>query len=298
MDVPYVYRNDTTGATWRPQNYTRRFSGRITLREALARSINNATIRVARRLGVRRILNLARRLGIRSPLGRDLSLSLGTSEVSLLELTEAYAAFPSGGLRVQAHFISRVVDRDGSVLYEDLPLDRWSVEPTPVYGPEAPVLSPPAAGVMTDLLRGAVFDPYATGARARSLGRDVAGKTGTTSGYRDAWFVGFSPTVATGVWVGHDRPISMGHGETGSRAALPIWVEYMEAALRDRPVRRFERRPGVVYRRVDHDTGLLADVSTRRSYWAAFVAGSQPRQAAAPVRERARARRMARWTLF
>ena len=128
-----------------------------------------------------------------------------------------------------------------------------------------------------DLLQGAVSEPGATGRRARRLGRAVAGKTGTTNGNRDAWFVGFSPDVATGVWVGFDRPRSLGRGETGGRAALPIWVDYMGAVLAAAPQRTFGTPPGIVFARVDRYSGQRAvDAGSDRASWQAFVDGSEP----------------------
>jgi penicillin-binding protein 1A len=281
LDSPNFYYDEATQSTWSPRNYGRRFLGWLTLRHALTKSVNNATVHLASRVGIDHVVDMARRLGVHSEMRANLSLALGTSEVSLLELTRAYAVFPAGGKPVRTRFIRRVRDRDGKVLFENSSLDHGmaQIEAAASDGgieAEGQAISPQVARVMTDLLHGTVADPGATGGRARSLGRPVAGKTGTTNGNRDAWFVGFSPEIATGVWVGFDRPRSLGGRETGGRAALPIWVDYMGEALADRPEREFSMPEGVVFARVDPRTGHLASSHGRFAEWQAFVAGTEP----------------------
>jgi penicillin-binding protein 1A len=291
LDSPHLFWDRASKTVWRPRNYGRRFLGWLTLRRALAQSVNNATIQLARRVGVGRVAAMARRLGIDSELGPNLSLALGTSDVTLLELTRAYAAFPAGGEPVRPRFIRRVLDPDGRVVIEDLGPDVGG-DARGVAAVQADAsVSPQVARVVTDLLQGAVFEPGATGARARELGRPVAGKTGTTNGNRDAWFVGFSPDVATGVWVGFDLPRSLGPHETGGRAALPIWVEFMAAALASRPEREFELPEGVVLTRVDSGTGRPAGTHATKASWQAFLTGSEPTRSAARRREVRSARR-------
>ena len=299
LDSPYLFWDRSSQSTWRPRNYGRRFLGWLTLRRALAQSVNNATIQLARRVGVERVAGMARRLGVRSQLPANLSLALGTSEVSLLELTRAYAAFPAGGRQVRPRFIRRVLDRDGDVLHDfgtgagllRGPEDSWS-ESDADGGGDSQAVSPEVARVVTDLLQGAVFEPGATGAKARQLGRAVAGKTGTTNGNRDAWFVGFSPDVATGVWVGFDRPRSLGRGETGGRAALPIWVDYMSEVLALRPPREFDMPEGISFTRVDPRSGRQTlGAGSRHASWQAFLVGTEPPPASRRGREQRSARR-------
>jgi penicillin-binding protein 1A len=299
LDSPNLFWDSTGESVWRPRNYGRRFLGWLTLRRALAQSVNNATIQLARRVGVDQVVGMARRLGIESELRSDLSLALGSSEISLLELTRAYASFPTGGRPVRARFIRRVLDRDGRVLLDDLGLgeregrfeggDRAGAEPD--LRSEARAVSPAHARIVTDLLQGAVYEPGATGARAQQLPAKVAGKTGTTNGNRDAWFVGFSPDVATGVWVGFDSPRSLGSRETGSRAALPIWVDYMAEALAASAPRNFDVPEDISFARVDSRTGRLAAPGGSRSSWQAFVAGTEPRWRPAPRRQKQASRR-------
>ena len=298
LDTPNLFWDRASASMWRPQNYGRRFLGWLTLRRALARSVNNATIQLARRVGIERVIGVARRLGVSSDLPRNLSLALGSSEVSLLDLTRAYAAFPAGGQSVRPRLIRRVLDRNGEVVLEEGASARFLENPEQWWrqpDPDTPAVSPQVARIMTDLLQGAVFESGATGRKARPLGPAVAGKTGTTNGNRDAWFVGFSPDVATGVWVGFDRPRSMGRGETGGRTALPIWVDFMRDALASRPQREFDRPEGIVFARVNARTGRIGSGSGWDSAsWQAFVSGTEPK----PVSRRSRELRSARRELM
>ena len=331
-DRPKVYRDRRSGFVWKPQNYGRAFYGPITLRTALAKSINNAAVHLADEVGVGAVIDYAQLLGIHSPLEPSLGLALGTSGVSLLELTRAYAVFPSHGRRVVPVFIHRVLDRDGQVLLERVPLEDplpgegengtepldpgealdadvdvaagpadGDEEPSP-YAPgsdleaepdqvDAQLIPPEQAFLMVDMLRAVVTE--GTGVRARGLGRALGGKTGTTNDQADAWFVGFSPAVATGVWVGFDEVRFLGAGETGSRAALPIWIDYMREALVARPKDTFEvpGRSRIVFTRIDRDTGLLASRSTEKSVFQPFIAGTQPTRSADAARRDDRARR-------
>jgi penicillin-binding protein 1A len=302
-DSQVVYTDPTTGEVWMPANYDGRFRGPVPLREALARSLNNATIRLLFDVGVRRVVDLARALGIRSPLAPYPSLALGTSPVTLLELTTAYGVFPAGGRRVTPVFIRRVLDREGQVilsgvaLHEPAPPDAEGRAPVPdpaaEEGPEQ-ILDPRHAFLVADLMRATVEHPGGTARRARALGRALAGKTGTTNDQGDAWFVGFSPSLVAGVWVGFDERQVLGKGETGGRAALPIWIEFMKTALEQRPVEDFPVPEGVSYARVDARTGKLAEGIESGSYFQSFLEGSEPTESAAEAADEADARRLLR----
>jgi penicillin-binding protein 1A len=296
MDSPVVYEN------FRPENYGRRFLGALTLAEALARSVNNAAVRLLEDVGIGPTITMARRLGIRSELEPGLALALGASSVSLLELTRAYAVLGAGGRQVEPRMVARVLDRDGQVLLEDVPLDEAAAAPevapepgaepsadpavepaleaTAAPAPEGYVLSPAQAYVATSLLRAPIDHPAGTGRAAAALGRPLAGKTGTTNDHTDAWFVGFSPDLAAGVWVGFDQNRVLGKGETGGRAALPIWMDFMRPALEGRPPRDFPAPPGVVFARIDAKTGGLASASSESTLFQAFLEGTEPVQAA------------------
>jgi penicillin-binding protein 1A len=312
-DRPVVIEDRASGFVWRPRNYGRHFYGPIPMRKALAKSINNATVHLFRDVGVDYVIDYARRLGIRSPLNRDLTLALGSSGVSLLELTTAYAVFPNHGRSVRPRFIVRVTDREGEVLLEDVPL---GVPPEEVLGPdadidvaargfgngnegeadsEAPfgedlaaeqddglpdsqVISEADAFLMCDLLKAVVQE--GTGRGVKNLNGYLGGKTGTTNDQADAWFMGFSPDIATGVWVGYDSVKLLGWGETGAKAALPIWRQYMQAALGSRTMRDFEAPEGIVFERIDRETGLLADAASTDAYFQPFLENTAPTESA------------------
>jgi penicillin-binding protein 1A len=225
-----------TNEPWRPRNYKDELFGPVPLEEAFARSLNNATVRLLDDVGVKPVVAFARRAGISSPLSADLGLALGTSEVTLLELVRAYATFAAGGRPPRPRFVTAVEDRDGRRITDELRV---------VELPDAPGISPVDAYLVTHLLRTAVHHPEGTGRSVAHLSRSIAGKTGSTNDSRDAWFVGFSPELATGVWVGHDGNASLGRIETGARAALPIWSRFMRAALRARKPGGFATPKGV-----------------------------------------------------
>ena len=301
VDTPVVVVDPGSGELWKPENYTKRFYGAVTAREALARSLNNATVRLYMDVGIDKTIAFARKLGIRSPLGRHLSLALGSTEVSLLELTGAYETVAAGGVRRPPVFIKRVLDRHGKVLLENVPLGDVSLEGSAPYGAPvtqtASVGAPPSAGpeegvqvipkatafMMTSMLRAVVEEPYGTAHKAASrLQRPIAGKTGTTNDQKDAWFVGFSPEIATGVWIGHDSREVLGDKETGGHAALPIWMDFMETALADRPVRDFEAPEGILFARVSRSTGRFTSADDPSSIFLPFLDGAKPRNMRMP----------------
>ena len=216
-DGPLNFRM-APGKYWRPQNYQNRFFGPVTLRSALAHSLNSVAVRLVGRLGVERVIRQARKLGIESPMEKNLSLSLGSSSLSLLELVRAYAVFANGGQLVEPLFVTRVTDRNGKLLEENGPETRQ-------------VISPEISYVITDMLKNVVQS--GTGRAVAKLGRHVAGKTGTTSEFRDGWFIGYTPALIAGVWVGYDDHRPVGDRETGARTALPIWLGFMTEAGRE-----------------------------------------------------------------
>jgi penicillin-binding protein 1A len=209
-----------------PRNYDERFEGRITLRRALSGSRNVPAVKLGATVGIPNVVQTARRFGISSRLPVVLSLVLGAAEITLTEHVSAFSALPNDGLRTEPHLIRRVTTYEGTVLEEARPAVHDAVEPD-------------TARMMVAMLRDAV--EYGTGVRARALGRAVGGKTGTTNNFSDAWFIGFTPSLTAGAWVGHDdKRISLGRGETGARAALPIWLDFMQQALANTPVEDFQ----------------------------------------------------------
>jgi penicillin-binding protein 1A len=256
-DSPIEYRVGRNGKPWRPDNYDRKFRGPITLQHALEESINVAAVRVQEKVGIRRTIDVARRLGVASPLGSNLSIALGTSDLTLLELTSAYGALANQGVWLQPTAIRYVLDSQRKLLEENAPQGKQ-------------VLSPEVAYVATHMLRGTI--ERGTGVAAKALGRPAAAKTGTTNDYSNAWFVGYTPKLVTGVWVGYDRPRSLGHDETGSRVAVPIWTAFMKDALAGTPVDDFAVPERVVLLPVD----LTASGECVRPVTMAFVAGTEP----------------------
>ena len=261
------------GGLWRPRNYGDTLRGVVPLSEAFARSLNNASIRLANDVGVGRVVDFARRAGIRSPLSPDLGIVLGTSEVTVLELTTAYATFARGGRFAAPRFVRRVLDRNGAVVLGDLALCGESPPPA------AAGVSAVDAYLVTHLLREAVQAGYGTGHAAARLGPALAGKTGSTNESRDAWFVGYSPAVAAGVWVGRDDRRPMGASETGARAALPIWAEFMEAAVAAAPADSFAMPAGVLFAGNDAETGLRVVSRHASPGWVPIASGRRTRTA-------------------
>ncbi len=223
LDAPFT--TISGGQEDSPQNYDEKFEGVITLRRALAGSRNVPAVKLAEKLGIEKVIDVARRFGITSALPPYLPLVLGAAEITLIEHTSAFTAFPNEGIRIEPHFIRRVASYDGAVLEEARPK---------VHD----VVQPDTARMMVAMLREVV--EFGTATKAKELGRPLGGKTGTTNEFSDAWFIGFSPSLTTGVWVGNDdKRISLGKKETGARAALPMWMDFMKAALDGKPVEDF-----------------------------------------------------------
>lgn len=254
IDEPLIYESEKYG-DWTPENYDEKFHGATRLREALTHSRNIVTIKLIEEIGVDKVAKFAGSLGIKGPFPRNLTLGLGSLSVSPLELTSAFGVFARGGTRISPVAVKYVSDNKGNVLENNIPKGQN-------------VISPQTAFLATSMLEDVV--KYGTGWRARALNRPAAGKTGTTNEYKDAWFIGYTPELVTGVWVGFDDTHSLGRGETGSRAAAPIWVSFMQKALSDispyengdAEKRAFPVPDGIVTAVIDPLTGLLATNDT------------------------------------
>jgi penicillin-binding protein 1A len=252
---------DGSGGTWKPKNYDNAFRGPVTMREALTYSINIVSVKIMEQIGAPYTVDFAKRLGFTTKIEPNLALALGAASVSPFELTGAYAVFANKGMLQPSYFITRVTDTDGTILQETTP---------PVA---IPAVSPEASYVITNLMQSVVMS--GTGYRA-TINRPVAGKTGTTNDAKDAWFVGYVPQLAAGVWVGYDQERSLGSGGTGGQAAAPIWAEFMQKATASLAVEDFQAPENVSFVLINPRTGRLAREGTPGAVMECFIKGSEP----------------------
>lgn len=282
LDAPFVLDQGEGQGKWKPQNYSGRFYGPTTLRQGIEKSRNLMTVRLAQSVGIGTISDYARRFGIRDSAGRHLSYALGSGETTLLKLTAAYAMLANGGKRVVPTLIDRVQDRRGKTIYRhdardcpDCQVADWHNQPPPdLPDTRAQVADPQSVYQIISILEGVV--QRGTGRSIRSIGKPLAGKTGTSNDSFDTWFVGFSPNLAAGVFVGFDDPRTLGPKEAGSSVAAPIFKQFMEGALKDAPATPFRVPEGIRLVRVVHDTGLLARPGDRGVIIEAFKPGTEP----------------------
>ena len=246
----------------RPQNYSRKCYGPTTLRKAIEKSRNVVTVRVVQDLGIETVVGYINRFGFSRPIRAALSVGLGTSEVSPLELTKAYSAFSNAGRMVEPLFISRIEDATGHLIESN------AVDATEV-------MSAQTAYLITSMLEGVVQN--GTGKSVKVLNRPVAGKTGTTDDQHDAWFVGYTPDLLTTVWVGYDDHRTLGSSGTGGRVAAPLWLDFMKSALEQRPVADFPMPSGIECTHIDAETGLRARADNLQAYLECFRHGTAPR---------------------
>jgi penicillin-binding protein 1A len=303
VDAPITYDDPTTELRWRPKNAGGKFFGDTIFRDCLIESRNVPTIKIVQDIGLDTVIEYAQKMGITSPLSKNFSLALGSSGVTPLELVSAYTVFPNGGKKLkEAISIKKIVDRDGKVLernlFDDPALDiqeqaavaeRMALEQdgeqTAIQAgkdpkgalPKGYVLSPQTAYMMTHLLKQVIT--FGTGRKAAAINRPAAGKTGTTNDNHDAWFVGFTPTVVTGVWIGFDDSAeTLGVQEEGGRVASPIWLAYMQKALQDVPISDFRIPEGLVEVKIDRKTGKLASAKTKNAAVEMFRDGTAPKE--------------------
>lgn len=261
IDSPVVFKDKTNNFIWKPKNYGKKFYGPTLLREALSKSRNVVTIKILQDIGIDYAIDYARKMGVSSHINRDLSIALGSSGVSLLEIVNAYSVFNNQGYLIKPVFITKITDRDDNIIEQ-------------IHTERKRVIEKSTAYILTSLLEDVV--KHGTGRRARALGRPVAGKTGTTNNLYDAWFVGFTPRYTTGVWVGFDEERSLGKGETGAKAASPIWIGFMKRILADKPIRVFQVPEAVVFSKIDAKTGLLPIPESKKVIFECFKEGTVP----------------------
>ncbi|MEN8133092.1 MAG: penicillin-binding transpeptidase domain-containing protein, partial [Pseudomonadota bacterium] len=296
-DAPVVFSDAALEDTWRPENYSGKFYGPTRLRTALSKSRNLVSIRLLHGIGTRYAIDYISRFGFdREKLPNNLSLALGSGAITPLQLISGYTIFANGGFRVTPHLISSIKTTEGQVLFEASPdiaceepcqtadSDTKAIKNTninlaehsvssPKYAPR--VISAPIAYQIVSMMKDVIRT--GTARKAQKLGRsDLAGKTGTTNDQRDAWFSGFNADVATTVWVGFDQHKPLGNRETGGKAALPVWIDYMRIALKGRQERSLKQPEGMLTMRIDPQTGMLAGTDNPQGIFETFRAEFAP----------------------
>ncbi|MBT3517567.1 MAG: PBP1A family penicillin-binding protein [Nitrospina sp.] len=262
IDSPIIFKEkDHDFDKWKPVNFEKKFYGPTPLRKALAKSRNIITVKLLQKIGTRSVIQMAKNLGINSHLENNLSIGLGSSGVTLKELVSAYSAFANRGIRVEPQGIRYVENRNGKILYKN---SQKITQP----------ITSGTAQIVTSLLQSVVQE--GTAKKVRSLNRPTAGKTGTTNNYIDAWFMGFTPKLITGVWVGKDNVEPLGRNETGSRTAIPIWLDYMKGALINTPIQNFPVSPETVYAKINPQTGSLAKHDDSKGFFELFLKDKIP----------------------
>ncbi len=263
VDEPVSYTAGPGQPLYSPKNYDGKYEGSVTIRRALEQSRNVPAVKMMETLGPGQVIGYARRFGLQSGLEPYLSLALGAADLTLIDMTSAYSAFPNGGVRMTPYPILNITDRNGNLLEESRPQPQDAIRADTAF-------------VMTNLLRGVV--QRGTAASASKLGWPLGGKTGTTDDYGDAWFIGFDPDITVGVWVGHDERKPIGPSETGGVAALPIWIDFMRAYIETRDPNNppeFVSPGNIVFLPVNPATGAEAEEGTT-GISEAFIAGTQP----------------------
>lgn len=282
---------------WKPSNYSMQFTGDILFRNSLIKSLNIPTVKLIEQIGIPWVEFYSRRLGITSPLNSDYTLALGSSSATLYEMTKVFSIFGRGGKNIFPSMIRKVVNPQNQDVVSDVSLDRkfplkemqeefnkswedyWKSneeESNVFFKNPQQIISQSTAYLMTSLLKGVILE--GTGIRAKKINRPAAGKTGTTNGYYDAWFIGYSPQAAAGVWVGFDNEDSLGQSETGARSALPIWYEFMSDTHKDMKPLEFKVPESIVFAHIDNETGYLAGSSSKEVVKQAFLEGTEPRE--------------------
>jgi penicillin-binding protein 1A len=285
LDAPIEIDQGPGLGVWKPENYENNFFGPSTLRFGIEHSRNVMTVRLAQDIGMPLIAEYAKRFGVYDDLPPYLSFALGAGETTLLRMTTAYAMFDNGGRRVKPTLIDRIQDRYGHTVYrhdqrECIGCDakKWGDQPEPsLIDRREQVLDPMTAYQITSMMEGVVLRGTAAGAGfQREVGKPVAGKTGTTNDEKDAWFIGFTPDIVVGVYMGYDKPRHIGRGATGGRLAAPVVKEFLKVALADKPAVPFRVPPGIKLIRVDLKTGQRAGPGTERPILEAFKPGTAP----------------------
>lgn len=266
LDAPFVLDQGAGLPKWKPVNYSKKFYGLMTLRQGVEQSKNLMTVRLAQDIGMDKVADMTRRVGINDNLPQYLSSSLGAAAARVIDMTAAYGIIVNGGKKVSPYLIERIQDRTGRTIYKhdtydcaDCNADHFENQNPPLHpDTREQIVDPLSAYQMTSILEGVAI--RGTGARLHALNRHLAGKTGTTNENKDAWFIGFSPNLVAGVYVGYDEPVSLGRVETGASAALPVFYYFMEEALKDVPDSNFRMPEGIKLVRINPQTGKLSSL--------------------------------------
>ncbi len=275
FDAPVSYRAGADEEAWQPKNYENKFYGATSLRTGLVLSRNVVTIKILGEIGIDYARDYLRRFDMQANLPRDLSIALGSGDMSPYNLFRGYAVIATYGQRFEPHLIESIVQSGKGTIFRAPPPVKTSPMPDGLMpGQDTRVISEQTAYIVTNILKDVVQE--GTGWRAKALMRPVAGKTGTSDDNRDTWFVGYTPDVLCGVWVGYDGMVSLGSSETGGRTACPIFVDFMTTALRDRPVRDFRVPEGVVFAKVDAQTGQTVAEDSADTRFEVFKEGNVP----------------------
>ncbi|MCX4348874.1 MAG: penicillin-binding protein 1A [Alphaproteobacteria bacterium] len=267
LDAPFVLDQGAGQKRWKPENYSKKFYGLMTLREGIEKSRNLMTVRLAQDIGMDKVSEMSRRIGVNKNLPKLLSMSLGAGDTRLIDMASAYSVLVNGGKKVEPYFIERIQDRNGKTIYKrdhrecvDCNADKWDNQNIPhLSDTREQIVDPLSAYQMTSILEGVA--QRGTGARLRWLNRHLAGKTGTTNDNKDSWFMGFSPDLVVGTYIGFDEPRTLGRRETGASAALPIFYSFMEEALKNQPDIPFRIPKGIKLVRINNKTGKAATPS-------------------------------------
>jgi len=264
IDSPIIFKEkDHSFDNWKPVNFENKFYGPTPLRKALAHSRNIVTVKILQEIGVNSVIRMAKNLGINSHMDKNLSIGLGSSGVTLHELISAYSAFANNGIRVESQGIRYIENRNGEILYTEI---QKKTQP----------ISSGIANIITSLLQSVVKE--GTAKKVRPLGRPTAGKTGTTNNYVDAWFIGYTPKLLTGVWVGKDNVEPLGRNETGSRTAIPIWLEFMKNSLANKPIYNFPTSSETTFVKVDPTTGNITNSENPKGFFEIFANDNLPKE--------------------
>jgi penicillin-binding protein 1A len=283
LDGPVALPQGPGLPLWRPKNYKEEFYGPTPLRVGLEKSKNLMTVRLANYVGMPKVVEYAKKFGVVDTMPAYISMSLGSMDTTLMRMTAAYATFVNGGYRVHPSFVDRIQDRTGKTIYSrDTrqcvncgPLVRWENQSLPTLpAMYEQIADPRTAYQITSILEGVVQN--GTAVKLKELNRPLAGKTGTTNDSKDAWFIGFSPNLAVGVYIGYDTPKSLGAKETGSSVAVPVFKQFMEQALKNVPITPFPKPDGVRQVRINHKTGMRAQGNDSNVIWEHYIAGTEP----------------------